>query len=160
MSHTGTPQSPPRRRLRPRWRYAGLLVGVLLVAGVLVFAVSRLNLHRIGHALVNASPGWIALALLLMALSMVLRSVSWQQILRAALPRTPIPWLLVPSTAKLLALFALPHTPAPFPVVEALLPSTPIPLPLKVTPNTPFVVPPAPPHEHRRSKRGSRAGAA
>src|SRR5436190_365553 len=64
MSRTGTPQSPPRRRLRPRWRYAGLLVGVLLVAGVLVFAVSRLNLHRIGHALVNASPGWIALALL------------------------------------------------------------------------------------------------
>jgi phosphatidylinositol alpha-mannosyltransferase len=95
MSRRGTPQSPPRRRLRPRWRYAGLLVGVLLVAGLLVFAVSRLNLHRIGHALVNASPGWVALALLLMALSMVLRSVSWQQILRAALPRTPIPWKTV-----------------------------------------------------------------
>src|SRR5438067_12169476 len=96
MSHTGTPQSPlRRRRLRPSLRYVGLLVGVLLVAGVLVFAVSRLNLHRIGHALVNASPGWIALALLLMALSMVLRSVSWQQILRAALPHTPIPWKTV-----------------------------------------------------------------
>ena len=97
MSRTGTPQSPPRRRrLRPSLRYVGLVFGVLLVAGLVVFAVSRLNLHRVGHALVNASPGWIALALLLMALSMVLRSVCWQQILRAALltstspPRTTI----------------------------------------------------------------------
>jgi phosphatidyl-myo-inositol alpha-mannosyltransferase len=64
----------------------------LLVAGLLAFAISRLDFHRIGHALVTASPGWIALALLLMALSLVLRAVSWQQALRAALPLTPIPW--------------------------------------------------------------------
>jgi phosphatidylinositol alpha-mannosyltransferase len=70
-----------------------VVVGVgLLAAGLLVFAISRLDFHRIGHALVTASPGWIALALLLMALSLVLRSVSWQQTLRAALPQTPIPW--------------------------------------------------------------------
>jgi phosphatidylinositol alpha-mannosyltransferase len=62
------------------------------VAGVVLFALSRLNLHRIGHALVSASPGWVALALLLMALSLVLRSLSWQQTLRAALPQTAIPW--------------------------------------------------------------------
>jgi phosphatidyl-myo-inositol alpha-mannosyltransferase len=70
-----------------------VVVGVgLLAAGLLAFAISRLDFHRIGHALVTASPGWIALALLLMALSLVLRSVSWQQTLRAALPQTPIPW--------------------------------------------------------------------
>ena len=68
-----------------------LAVG-LLVAGLLAFAISRLDFHRIGHALVTASPGWIALALLLMALSLVLRAVSWQQTLRAALPQTRIPW--------------------------------------------------------------------
>jgi phosphatidylinositol alpha-mannosyltransferase len=64
----------------------------LAVAGLVVFALSRLDLHRVGHDLITASPGWIALSLLLMALSLVLRSVSWQQVLRAALPRTPIPW--------------------------------------------------------------------
>jgi phosphatidylinositol alpha-mannosyltransferase len=73
-------------------RGAGLLAAAVLVAGLLVFAVSRLNLHRVGHALVTASPGWIALALVLMALSLVLRSISWQQTLRAALPATPIAW--------------------------------------------------------------------
>src|SRR5436190_2080009 len=92
MRRTVIPRSPSRWRLRASWRHAGLLIGAVLVAGVVLFALSRLDLHRIGHALVSASPGWIALALLLMALSMFLRSISWQQILRAALPRTAIPW--------------------------------------------------------------------
>jgi phosphatidyl-myo-inositol alpha-mannosyltransferase len=93
--------SPPLHHAKPpRWRRrgvrgAGLLVAGLVVAGLLLFALSRLNLHRIGHALVTASPGWIALALTLMALSLVLRSVSWQQTLRAALPGTPISWAAV-----------------------------------------------------------------
>jgi phosphatidylinositol alpha-mannosyltransferase len=55
-----------------------------------VFAVSRLNVRRVGHALITASPGWIALALVLMALSLVLRSISWYATLRAALPDTPV----------------------------------------------------------------------
>ena len=46
----------------------GLLATVLLVAGLVAFALSRLDLHRIGHALITATPGWIALALVLMAL--------------------------------------------------------------------------------------------
>jgi phosphatidyl-myo-inositol alpha-mannosyltransferase len=65
---------------------------MILLAALLAFALSRMDLRRIGHALITATPGWIALALLLMALSLLLRSVSWQQTLRAALPDTAIAW--------------------------------------------------------------------
>jgi len=64
----------------------------LAVAGLVVFALSRLDLHAIGHDLLTASPGWVALSLLLMALSLLCRSISWQQTLRAALPDTHIAW--------------------------------------------------------------------
>ncbi len=80
----------PRRRLR--FRRLGLVLIALLMAGLVVFAVSRLNVRRVGHALITASPGWIALGLVLMALSLLLRSISWYATLRAALPDTPIRW--------------------------------------------------------------------
>jgi phosphatidylinositol alpha-mannosyltransferase len=80
-------RSPSTRRRR-----AGVLALVLLVAGLVVFALSRLDLSRVGHALVTASPGWIAIALVLMGSSLFLRSVSWRETLRAALPDTPIRW--------------------------------------------------------------------
>jgi phosphatidylinositol alpha-mannosyltransferase len=83
--------SPPRRR-RVAFRRAGVVFAAILLAGLLAFALSRLGLRRIGHALITATPGWVALAIVLMALSLLLRSVSWQQTLRAALPDTPIPW--------------------------------------------------------------------
>jgi phosphatidylinositol alpha-mannosyltransferase len=70
-------------------------VAVLLLAAILAFALSRLGLHRIGHALASASPGWIVLALALMSLSLVVRAVSWHEVLRAALPRIAIPWVPV-----------------------------------------------------------------
>ena len=57
-----------------------------------MFALSRLEWSRIGHALITATPGWVALALVLMALSLLLRSASWHETLRAALPETPIGW--------------------------------------------------------------------
>jgi phosphatidylinositol alpha-mannosyltransferase len=63
-----------------------------MLVGLVAFAVSRLNLSRIGHALITASPGWVALALLLMVLSLLLRAASWQQTLRAALPESPLGW--------------------------------------------------------------------
>jgi len=91
-SAPGMPKNlSPRRRGRAR-RRAALLAVALVVAGVVVFALSRLDLRRIVHDLLTASPGWVALSLLLMGLSLVLRSISWQQTLRAALPDTPIPW--------------------------------------------------------------------
>jgi phosphatidyl-myo-inositol alpha-mannosyltransferase len=73
-------------------RRSALLITAALMIALVIFALTQLNLHRIGHALITASPGWIALALALMALSLLMRSVSWHQTLRAGLPETPIPW--------------------------------------------------------------------
>jgi phosphatidyl-myo-inositol alpha-mannosyltransferase len=80
-------QRAPRLRRR-----LALLVAVLLLAGILAFALSRLGLHRVWHALGSAQPGWIVLALALMGLSLLLRAGSWAEVLRAALPDTPIGW--------------------------------------------------------------------
>jgi phosphatidyl-myo-inositol alpha-mannosyltransferase len=83
---------PPTDTRRSHRRKLWVLVLVLALAGLVAFALSRLNLSRAGHALITASPGWIALSFLLMASSLVLRSVSWHQVLRAALPDSAIPW--------------------------------------------------------------------
>jgi phosphatidyl-myo-inositol alpha-mannosyltransferase len=88
----GTSENPLSRGGSAAWRRAGLVVAVILVAGLLAFALSRLGLHRIGHALVTATPGWVALALVLMGLSLLLRAASWYATLRAALPDTEIGW--------------------------------------------------------------------
>jgi phosphatidyl-myo-inositol alpha-mannosyltransferase len=92
MGASEQPRSPRR------WlghRRAGVVVAAVLLAGLLAFALSRLGLHRIGHALVTAKPGWVALAFALMAGSLVLRSISWYEVLRAALPDTHVPWASV-----------------------------------------------------------------
>ncbi len=73
----------------------GIFAALALVGGLIALALSRLGLHRIGHALITATPGWVALAFVLMALSLVLRSVAWLAALRAALPQTPIGWMHV-----------------------------------------------------------------
>jgi phosphatidylinositol alpha-mannosyltransferase len=81
-----------------RWRHArrvGLLAGAIVLGAVVAFALLKLNLAHVGHALVSASPGWIALALALMALSLFSRAVSWHQALRAALPDVPVGWAAV-----------------------------------------------------------------
>jgi phosphatidylinositol alpha-mannosyltransferase len=88
----GSPQSTSTRRRIPGLRRWALLLAALALAGVVVFALSQLNLPRVGHALITATPGWIALALVLMGSSLVMRSISWHQVLRAALPETPLRW--------------------------------------------------------------------
>jgi phosphatidyl-myo-inositol alpha-mannosyltransferase len=90
-SANGASENPPPRRRRGALARGGLLLAGLLVAGLVAFALSRLGLHNIGHALITASPGWVVLALVLMGSSLFLRAISWQQVLRAALPETPIP---------------------------------------------------------------------
>src|SRR5580693_5602095 len=76
-------------RNRTAWR-AGLVIAVLLLAAVLAFALSGLNFERVWHALISASPGWLVAALALMMLSLLARSASWHEVLRAALPATRI----------------------------------------------------------------------
>jgi phosphatidyl-myo-inositol alpha-mannosyltransferase len=91
----GARENPPSTHRRLGRRRVGLFVAALLLAGLLAFALTRLGLHRIGHALVTASPGWVALAFVLMASSLVLRSVSWYAVLKAALPENEIPRIAV-----------------------------------------------------------------
>jgi phosphatidylinositol alpha-mannosyltransferase len=86
------PENARIRSRRPALRRVGIVVLALALAGLVIFALSRLELRRAGHALVTASPGWIALALALMSLAMLMRAVSWHQTLRAALPDTTMPW--------------------------------------------------------------------
>ncbi|HXB16175.1 MAG TPA: lysylphosphatidylglycerol synthase transmembrane domain-containing protein [Solirubrobacteraceae bacterium] len=88
--HSRTPAGAGRARRR-----VGIVALALLLAGLVAFALTRLNLSHVGHALVNADPAWIVLAVALMALSLVLRSVSWYETLRAALPETLINWFAV-----------------------------------------------------------------
>jgi len=79
----------PSTRMRRRSRIArGILIplGVLILAGLVVLALSKLNLHSVGHTLASARPGWVAVALLLMGSSLVLRAVSWRETLSAAAP--------------------------------------------------------------------------
>ncbi len=87
--------APPRRHRTAR--RAGLVVATVLLAAVLAFALTRLNLPQVTHALVSASPGWLALALALMMLSLLARAASWQATLRAALPTAHVPW---PAVAR------------------------------------------------------------
>jgi phosphatidyl-myo-inositol alpha-mannosyltransferase len=88
----GASETPPPAHRRFGPRRVGLLVAVVLLGGLLAYALSRLGLHKIGHALVSAKPGWVALAFALMGSSLLLRSISWDAVLRAALPGTRIPW--------------------------------------------------------------------
>ena len=86
------PENAPVRSRGPMRRRLGIALFAILLAGLVAFALSRLELQRVGHALITARAGWIALGLVLMALAMLARSVSWHQTLRAALPDTPMPW--------------------------------------------------------------------
>ncbi len=85
-----TTQARSRRRRR-----VALLASALLLVGVLAFALWHLGLHRTAHALINASPGWLVLALALMMLALLLRAISWHETLRAALPGTDVSWIAV-----------------------------------------------------------------
>ncbi len=86
------PENPPVRSRGPALRRVGVVLVVIVLAGLVAFALSRLELQRVGHALVTASPGWIVLALVLMSLAMLMRSISWHEVLQAALPDTLLPW--------------------------------------------------------------------
>jgi phosphatidylinositol alpha-mannosyltransferase len=64
------------------------MLTVWIVGAVLGYlALQKIGLTHIATALINSSPTFILIGLAVMCLSMVLRGVSWNAILRAALPR-------------------------------------------------------------------------
>jgi phosphatidylinositol alpha-mannosyltransferase len=75
---------------RRGWVTAMRRVGVVAAAaaglGLSWLALQRIGVERIGDALWRSSPTWVLAGLALMCLSMVVRSVAWRAILRAALP--------------------------------------------------------------------------
>jgi phosphatidyl-myo-inositol alpha-mannosyltransferase len=78
-----------RSRLGKR---VGLLAAVLLVAGIIALGIADLGVPKVLHTLGTAKLGWVAIGVALMMLSLLLRAVSWHEILRAALPAVPIRW--------------------------------------------------------------------
>jgi phosphatidyl-myo-inositol alpha-mannosyltransferase len=71
-------------------RRAGLVAAGLALVALLGFALSRLDLSHIAHALVSASPGWVLAAFALMMLSLLARAVSWRAVVQAALPHADV----------------------------------------------------------------------
>ena len=68
-----------------------LALGSLALAGLIVLALSGVGLAGIGRSLERVHPWWLVAALALNSLSMFLRAVSWQAVLRAALPDVRLP---------------------------------------------------------------------
>ncbi len=82
------------RRSRLAWRAAAAL-GSLALAGLIILALSGIGFAGIGRSLSNVHPWWLVAALALNGFSMFLRAVSWQAVLRAALPDVRLRWLVV-----------------------------------------------------------------
>src|SRR5579884_1118350 len=82
--------APPRRRKRRLAKRIGLAVGAAGLAALIVLALSRIGFSRIGNSLSSVNLGWLAAALAIDAISLAMRGVSWQGVLRAALPRIHI----------------------------------------------------------------------
>ena len=69
-----------------------MALGVSAVLGlVLAFlALQRVGADNVLSTVVRSSPTWVLVALALFSTSMILRAVSWYQIVRAALPDRPV----------------------------------------------------------------------
>lgn len=90
---------PPRTgrplRMPSVSRRVGIAILALLIAGVLAAALSSLELGKVANALVSAKPEWLAAALVVMMSSLLARSLSWLEVLRAAIPQVTIDRLVV-----------------------------------------------------------------
>jgi phosphatidyl-myo-inositol alpha-mannosyltransferase len=76
-------------------RRVGIVILALLVLGVLAAAISSLELDKVGNALVSARLEWLGGALIVMMSSLFARSISWLEVLLAAIPNTVISRLVV-----------------------------------------------------------------
>jgi phosphatidylinositol alpha-mannosyltransferase len=72
---------------------AGL--GLLVLAGLTVLALSGVGFAAIGRSLSDVHPWWLVAAMALNGLSMFLRAASWQAVLSAALPGVKLRSLVV-----------------------------------------------------------------
>lgn len=70
----------------------GLAVAALVLAGILAYGIAQLGVSKVLHTLGSANLAWVAAGLALMMLSLLVRAVSWHEVLRAALPNTSIRW--------------------------------------------------------------------
>jgi phosphatidylinositol alpha-mannosyltransferase len=99
----GLPATPPQRlrsldppvarrasRLRQAAKLTALGVALLLTAVLVAYAAGELDLRGTARHVAGSKPGWLAIAALVMAAALVLRSLSWRAIVRAALPRRPV----------------------------------------------------------------------
>jgi phosphatidylinositol alpha-mannosyltransferase len=76
-------------------RHLALPVVIAIVVGLVIIAISQLDLHSVGHTLASARVGWVIAALALMGSSLVLRAASWHQTLEAAIDHFPVGFLAV-----------------------------------------------------------------
>ena len=67
-------------------RRVGLATGALAALALAVLAIARMGVDEIADSLLASSPPWVLAGLAVMAASLLLRSVAWRAILRAALP--------------------------------------------------------------------------
>ncbi len=75
-----------RARIRSAARRLALGLAAALTIGLALVALEKIGVDRVIASLLQSSPAWVLAAVAVMALSMVLRAVSWHAILHAALP--------------------------------------------------------------------------
>lgn len=71
-------------------RRVGVVAAVAGGVGLSLLALQRIGVGSITDALWRSSPTWVVAGLALMCLSMIVRSVAWRAILRAALPNVRV----------------------------------------------------------------------
>ena len=69
-------------------RRAGIGAAGISAVAATYLALDHIGIDRIGRSLVTSSPVWVLVGLAIMCVSMVFRAVSWQAILKAALPES------------------------------------------------------------------------
>jgi phosphatidyl-myo-inositol alpha-mannosyltransferase len=109
------PPPPPDHRSRRARVFAGVrrtALGISAVVGLLLafIALRRVGLHDVFATLVQSSPSWVLIALALFSSSMILRALSWYEIVRAALPERPVKrrWIMSGTVIGVLMSATLP----------------------------------------------------
>jgi len=84
------PQRPARARIGSIARRLGLALSALSGLALAYLAFQHVDFDRVLSTLVHSSPSWVLVALALFSLSMILRAVAWDGIVKAALPHRRI----------------------------------------------------------------------